>query len=92
MLVLLAAVLVARTCGSSEGEVSRDDAVSIAREEAAFAPCAETRCVQVRSVPRGIPPRRFWLVGLARELDENGNPTEFQNFLVDAETGDVTRI
>ena len=91
-LVLLAAVFVARTCGSSEGAVSREEAISLAREQATFVPCEDPRCVQVRNLPRGLPPRRFWLVGLARALDDNGNPVRFANFLVDAQTGAVSRV
>jgi hypothetical protein len=84
-------LLVARTCGSSEGDISRAEAVSLAREAAPFEPCADERCVRVANVPRGIPQRRYWLVGLAQRLDENGDPVRFENFLVDAQTGDVTR-
>lgn len=90
--MLLAALAVARTCGSTEGEISREEAISLARDQAAFEPCADRRCVQVRNVPRGLPPRRFWLVGLARQLDSNGNPVRVENFLVDAQTGAVTRV
>ena len=66
--------------------------MSLARERAGFVPCGERKCVQVRSVPRGIPPRRYWLVGLAARLDGDGNPVRFKNFLIDAQTGAVTRI
>jgi hypothetical protein len=31
-------------------------------------------------------------VGLARQLDPNGNPLRVENFLVDAQTGAVTRV
>ena len=90
-LVLLAAFLVARTCGAHDQEVSQEEAIELATENASFMPCAERGCVVVRAVQRGIPTRLFWLVGLAEDLDENGRPTRFQNFLVDAETGAVTR-
>ena len=88
---MLAAFLVSRSCGSSEGEISRDEAVELARERASFEPCSDAKCIQVRNVPRGLPQRRYWVVGLARALDANGNPTRFESFFVDAQTGAVTR-
>jgi hypothetical protein len=45
--------------------------------------------VVIRAVPRGIPSRLFWLVGLAENLDDSGKPTRFVNVLIDVETGDV---
>lgn len=89
-LVLLAALAVARTCGAQADEISQDEAVRIATENAAFEPCTESGCVVVRAVQRGIPPRLVWIVGLAESLDD-GRPTRFQNFVVDAATGDVRR-
>jgi hypothetical protein len=65
--------------------------VELARAEASFEPCAETLCQQWRYIQRGIPPRGFWLVGLADELDAEGRPTRTESFLVDVATGDVTR-
>lgn len=89
-LVLLAAVAFTRTCGSREGQVTKDEAIAIAKEHAAFTPCTEQACVVIRAVQRGIPTRLVWIVGLAESLDENGRPVRFQNFLVDAETGEIT--
>ncbi|HEY7732322.1 MAG TPA: hypothetical protein VH950_15690 [Gaiellaceae bacterium] len=91
MLVLAAAFAVARTCGSHDQRISQDEAVAIAEENAAFAPCAEPGCVMVRAVQRGLPTRLVWIVGLAEDLNANGRPTRYQNFLVDAQTGELTR-
>jgi hypothetical protein len=63
--------------------------VEIAKEEAGFEPCAQAGCVVVRVVPRGIPSRQYWLVGLAEDLDADGEPTRFRNVLIDVQTGDV---
>ena len=90
-LVLLAALLVARTCGAHDQEISQEEAIELATENASFTPCAERGCIVVRAIQRGIPTRLYWLVGLAEDLDESGRPTRFQNFVVDAETGVVTR-
>lgn len=88
--VLVAALLVARTCGSNQKEVSKDEAIELATAEASFEPCDEPGCVQVRYVPRGVPVRGFWGVVLWDELDEDGRPTRIQSFLVDVQTGDVS--
>lgn len=91
VVVLLAAVLAARTCASRDQDVSKDEAIEIAAKEAGFAPCAQTGCVVIRIIQRGIPPRLFWLVGIAPSLDEDGDPTSFRNYLVDAKTGEIRR-
>jgi len=81
-----------RTCASSEENIAAEEAVELAQAEASFEPCADPRCKQRRLVPRGIPPRRYWAVVLAPELDENGLPTRTETFLVDATTGEVRRV
>jgi hypothetical protein len=88
-LILLAALVAARTCGSADRNVDADEAVELALAEASFEPCPEIQCRQRRFVQRGIPPRGFWLVGLAAELDTDGRPTRTESFLVDTVTGDV---
>jgi hypothetical protein len=89
--VLVGALAVARTCGSHGREVSAEEAIELATSEAAFTPCTERGCVVVRAVQRGIPTRLVWIVGLAESLDEDGRPTRFVNFLVDARTGEIAR-
>jgi hypothetical protein len=89
--VLLAALVATRTCASRNQEVSQDEAIALATEAASFTPCEEQGCVRISAVNQGIPVRLFWLVGLAETLDENGRPTRVENFLIDAETGEVTR-
>jgi hypothetical protein len=90
--VLVAALVAARTCASADREISADEAVELAREAASFEPCPEIQCEQRRFVQRGIPPRAYWGVVLAPALDEDGVPTRTESFLVDASTGDVTKI
>ena len=90
-LLLMVALLVARSCGSSQGEVTQEEALEIAREEASFEPCEQPTCEQIRYVPQGIPVRGYWGVVLSDELDEMGRPTRTETFLVDVQTGDVTR-
>lgn len=45
----------------------------------------------MRAVQRGIPPRLVWIVGLAEELDADGEPLRAESVIVDAATGEVSR-
>ena len=90
-MVLVAALAFTRTCGSRDQNISQDEAVAIAKENASFEPCDEQKCVLIRAVNQGIPVRLYWLVGLAKAIDPNGNPVRVENFLIDMETGAATR-
>jgi hypothetical protein len=90
-IVLVGALLVARTCGSADRNVSQEEAIEIARENAAFEPCPQQQCVQVRYVQRGIPVRAYWGVVLSDELDDEGQPNRIESFLIDVSTGAVSR-
>lgn len=82
--VLLAAFAVSRSCGSTEHEVSKDEAIAIARDAADIQPDR----VQIRFVQRGIPPRQFWAVSLYT-VDADDRPKQVTVLLVDAQTGEV---
>lgn len=84
--LLLVALLVSRSCGAADRQVSQERAVSIAREATPFEPDK----VQVRLVQRGIPPRAVWAVSLY-DVDVNGSPTRVNVVLVDGRTGEVVR-
>ena len=84
MALLLVALLVSRSCGSSDRQVSQERAVSIAREATPFEPDK----VQVRLVQRGIPPRAVWAVSLY-DVDRNDSPTRVNVVLVDGRTGAI---
>ncbi|MBA3382886.1 MAG: hypothetical protein H0T97_13670 [Actinobacteria bacterium] len=90
-MVLLAALLVARTCGSNTKEISQDEAIEIAKENASFEPCPQLQCVQIRYVPRGIPVRGFWGVVLSDKIDSDGEPNRTESFLIDVQTGEAAR-
>ena len=85
--VLVLALVAARTCASRDTDVSQDEAVEIAREEVDFEP----ERTMVRSVPRGVGSRPFWAVSFSL-LDANGNAERTTVVLVDASTGDITEI
>ncbi len=90
-LVLGLALVAARTCASAGRNVSNEEAIEIAKENASFVPCADVRCAQARFIQRGIPPRPYWGVVLSKELDERGQPTRIESFLIDAATGQISR-
>jgi len=90
-IVLVGALLVARTCGSADRNISQEEAIEIARDNAAFEPCPQQQCVQVRFIQRGIPVQAYWGVVLSDELDEDGQPNRIQSFLIDVSTGAVSR-
>jgi hypothetical protein len=90
-LVLLGAVAVSRSCGSNDIQVSQEEAKRLAIEEATFTPCASEACVTARYVPRGIPVQGYWAVVLYDRLDSSGQPNRIEQFLVNVESGAVTR-
>ena len=89
--MLLAALVVARTCGSNNQKISQEQAIEIAKESASFEPCPQVQCVQIRYVPRGIPVRGYWGVVLSDVLDSEGQPNRTESFLVNVSTGEVSR-
>ncbi len=85
--VLLAAAVVARSCGSRDTPVSKEDAVAIARKEVDYRP---TR-VMTRFVPRGFQSRPAWAVSLGIP-DSAGGFSRLAVVVVDAKTGQVVEI
>jgi hypothetical protein len=83
--VLVVAFLVARTCGSTQPEVSSDEAIEIARQQIDF----DAPRVQIRNVPRGLK-RRAWIVALY--TGEPGNVGRCRQVEIDADSGEVIRI
>jgi hypothetical protein len=89
--ILLVALLASRSCAANDDGVTQDEAVELAIAKASFEPCPEEACRQVRYLQRGIPPVGFWGVVLSERLDASGRPSRTESFLVDAETGEVSR-
>lgn len=87
VLVLVAAVLVSRSCGKTDPRISQEQAVEIAEREVAFEP----NDVRVRFQKRGLNQREFWLVGLGIK-DPDGGYRRATNVLVDANTGQVAAV
>ena len=86
-LVLLAALLVANTCASQDKNVTSDEAIALATEQASFEPCDEQGCVKVSYVQRGIPVVGYWAVGLRESLDGS---SRVEHFFVHVTTGEVS--
>jgi hypothetical protein len=83
--VLLFAFVVARTCGSTQPDVSSEEAIEIARGEIDF----EAPRVQIRNVPRGLE-RRAWIVDLyTGTLANLGRCRQVE---IDADSGDVIAV
>lgn len=87
MLVLVAAVIVSRSCGSTETEVSQEQAIAIAKKQVSFEP----NDVVIRLQKRGLSLREFWLVGLGIKRPD-GSFEKATNVLIDADTGDVAGV
>ena len=85
--VLIAALLVARSCGSRDTEVTSNEAAEIARGEVSFEPDQ----VVTRFVPRGIESRPTWAVSLST-LAAGGALERVTVVVVDARTGDVIEV
>jgi hypothetical protein len=89
--LLTATFFVSRSCGSSNNDISQQQAVDIAIENASFVPCEATVCRQVRFLQQGVPPTGYWGVVLSEEVDAQGKPNRTESFLVNATSGAVTK-
>jgi hypothetical protein len=85
--VLVAALLVSRSCGETSADVSQDEAVAIAEAQVDFEP----NDVKVRLQKRGFNSRPFWLVGLGLK-GADGGYEQAVNVLIDASTGAVEEV
>jgi hypothetical protein len=88
--LLLFTLVVSKTCASNRDEITQDEAVAIAMEEASFTPCKREICRQVRYLNQGVPPVGYWGVVLSEQV-VNGQPTRTESFLVNASTGEVSK-
>ena len=86
-MVLLAAFLVSRSCGSSDPDVSQDEAVEIATGAIDF----RAECYQIRFLRQGVQSRPFWFVSLWT-LDARGDFEKLSLVQVNAETGRVAAV
>jgi hypothetical protein len=88
--LLVFTLLVSKTCASNRDEITQQEAVDIAIENASFVPCEGEICRQVRYLNQGVPPTGYWGVVLSKEIVA-GRPTRTESFLVNATTGAVSK-
>ena len=88
--LLVFTLLVSRTCASTSDDITQQEAVDIAIENASFTPCPEEICRQVRFLNQGVPPVGYWGVVLSERIDAQGQPNRTESFLINAATGQVT--
>jgi hypothetical protein len=89
--LLLFTLLVSKTCASNRDDITQQEAVALAIENASFTPCPEEICRQVRFLQQGVPPVGYWGVVLSERIDANGQPNRTESFLVNASTGQVSK-
>jgi hypothetical protein len=85
--VLVAALLVARSCGATKADISKDEAIEIARGQVDYEP----ESVRIRLVKRGLKSNEIWLVGLA-EVADDGSLFNVTNVIIDADSGEVLEV
>jgi hypothetical protein len=85
--VLLAALLVARTCGERDTEISQEEAIAIAKQQVEFEP----NDVRIRFQTRGVQSRPYWLVGLGLKRAD-GSYEQAVNIVINADTGAVVEV
>lgn len=81
--LVLAALVVSRSCESRENAIGKERAVEIARGQIDYEP----QRVAVRFMRRGVPSRAYWAVSLPGE-----DPPRITTVLVDAASGSVVEV
>ena len=85
--VLLAALVASRSCASRETEISKEEAVEIAKRAVDYEPDR----VMTRFLPRGIQSRPNWAVSLST-TDAAGNADRVTVVVVDGRTGEIVDV
>ena len=71
-------------------ELTQDQAIEIADENASFGPCPQCSSCRFATCPEASPCAGFWGVVLSDKLDSDGEPNRTESFLVDVATGHVS--
>jgi len=87
VVVLVAALLVSRSCGATNTDVSQDEAIAIAKEHVDFTP----NNAMVRLLKRGLQSKPFWAVSLSIKQPD-ATLENVTVVVVDANTGEVAEI
>lgn len=84
--VLLAAFLVSRSCGATDPNLTKDEAIEIAKRQVDYEP----KCVFVRLTKRGFQSREFWAVSLSRPVSPSASRVTIVQ--LNADTGAVDQV
>jgi len=84
VIALVGAFLVSRGCQRTQVRISEEQAVVIGQRQLDFEPQGHT----IRTVLRGVPPKRYWAVSYFIR-NERGGYRKITVLLVDANTGKV---
>jgi hypothetical protein len=85
--VLIVALLVAKTCGATETDISQEQAIVIARDAVDYTPNNE----MVRLLKRGLSSEEFWAVSLSIKQSD-GTLENVTVVVVDAHSGEIVEI
>jgi hypothetical protein len=86
--VLVAAFVVAQTCQRDQIRVSKEQAISTAREEVDF----DARRTQIRLLRQGLGARPFWVVSLSIPGEREDTFRRLAVVRIDANTGEVEEV
>ncbi len=86
--LLVAALLVSRSCQQSQVRISQARAVSIARQQVDFRP----KRTQIRLVRQGIKARAYWAVSLSVPGNKGDDYAQLTTVRVDANNGKVAAV
>jgi hypothetical protein len=85
--ILLAALLVSRSCGATNVKVSEEQAIAIAKRQVSFTP----NNIMIRLNKHGFKSRPFWNVSLSIKQPD-GRLDDVTVVVIDASSGRVTEV
>ena len=86
--VLVAAFVFAQTCQRDQVRVSKEQAISTAREEVDF----DAQRTQIRLLRQGLGARPFWVVSLSIPGEREDTFRRLAVVRIDANTGEVEEV
>ena len=87
VVVLLAALLVSKSCGATSTSVSQQEAIAIAKQQISYT----ANHVQIRLIKRGLKSQAFWAVSLSQKQPD-GKLKNVTVVVIHGDTGAVVEI
>ena len=84
--ILVAALLVSKSCGKTDPRLEQDEAIAIAKRQIDYAP----DCVRIRLVKRGFQSRETWAVSLPKKSSPQTSVVTVVQ--VDGDTGRIVQV